>query len=221
MGDHVFICYSRKDSDFAVKLATNLKNRGVAIWLDQWDIPLGANWNREIEKALKKSTRLLLVLSPSSVNSDEVQCEWLSALDEKRVVVPILYRQCDIPMRLKPIQYIDFTSRSPDDKTGLDQILNALKKTEINFIKDPDRVVDLNFKKPNIIPIPPIVIVDPQTKGGSVKRAILFLGLIMGLLWTLDEIWAFSETSPAVWFAVYIVLCIIMYIILKKTIWKS
>ena len=54
MGDHVFICYSRKDEDFVLKLATNLKNQGVPVWLDQWDIPSGANWNRTIEKALNE-----------------------------------------------------------------------------------------------------------------------------------------------------------------------
>jgi hypothetical protein len=126
MGDHVFVCYSRKDEDFVVKLAENLKDQGVPIWLDQWDIPSGVNWPRAIDKALSDCARLLVVLSPSSVESDEVQSEWYAALDEKKVVVPILYRPCRIPFRLKPIQYIDFTSRIPDDKEAIGQILNAL-----------------------------------------------------------------------------------------------
>ena len=126
MDDHVFICYSRKDENFVLKLATNLKSRGVPVWLDQWDIPSGANWNRTIEAALNECTHLLLVLSPSSVESDEVQSEWLAALNEKKVVVPILYQACRMPFRLKPIQYIDFASRGPDDKTALEQILRVL-----------------------------------------------------------------------------------------------
>ena len=128
MGDNVFICYSRKDEGFALKLATNLKSQGVPIWLDQWDIPTGANWDRTIEKALDESNRLLLILSPSSTNSDEVQCEWREALDDKKVVVLILYQPCEIPYRLNTIQYIDFTSRSPDDEEAIGQILNALGK---------------------------------------------------------------------------------------------
>ena len=126
MSDYVFICYSRKDEDFVLKLASNLKRQGVPVWLDRWDIPYGANWNRTIERALNECLRLLLILSPSSVASDEVQGEWLSALNEEKVVIPILYQPCCIPFRLKPIQYIDFTSRSPDDKDALEQILNAL-----------------------------------------------------------------------------------------------
>ncbi len=142
MGDNVFICYSRKDEGFALKLATNLKNQGVPIWLDQWDIPTGANWDRTIEKALDESNRLLLILSPSSTNSDEVQCEWREALDDKKVVVPILYQPCEIPYRLNTIQYIDFTSRSPDDEEAIGQILNALGKarpTLKKIVKKPEK----------------------------------------------------------------------------------
>ncbi len=126
MKDKVFICYSRKDGDFVLKLAANLKSKGVPVWLDQWDIPTGANWPRAIDRALSECTRLLLVLSPASVESDDVQSEWLSALDETKVVLPILYRPCHIPFRLKSIQYIDFTSRSPDDERALEHLLSAL-----------------------------------------------------------------------------------------------
>ena len=140
MSDHVFICYSREDEDFVIKLAENLKSQGVSIWLDQWDIPAGANWDRTIEKALKECAHLLLVLSASSVKSDYVQGEWLSALDEEKVVVPILYQPCDLPIRLKPIQYIDFTLCSPDDLTALNDVLVALGKA---------RRPDTNLSKTN------------------------------------------------------------------------
>ena len=43
MGDRVFICYDREDEEFVLKLAASLKNRGVPVWLDQWDIPSEAD----------------------------------------------------------------------------------------------------------------------------------------------------------------------------------
>jgi tetratricopeptide (TPR) repeat protein len=135
MGNDVFICYSRKDEDFVLKLAENLKKKGVPVWLDQWDIPPGADWDQTIEKALDECTSLLLVISPSSVESEEVRSEWRSVLDKEKVVVPILYQPCEIPYRLKSIQYIDFTSHSPDDKESIDQILNALGKLRSTLIK--------------------------------------------------------------------------------------
>jgi len=141
MGNHVFICYSRMDEEFVLKLAKNLKLQGVPVWLDQWDIPIGANWNRTIERALNECTGILVVLSPSSVDSDEVQSEWLSALDEKKFVVPILYQPCRIPFRLKLIQYIDYTSQSLDDEKSLEQILDALgmaKSTPTTPVAQPE-----------------------------------------------------------------------------------
>jgi hypothetical protein len=45
VGNHVFICYARDDLEFVLKLAANLKARGVTVWLDQ-DLPPGANWPR-------------------------------------------------------------------------------------------------------------------------------------------------------------------------------
>jgi hypothetical protein len=134
MDDRVFVCYSRKDKDFVLKLATNLKRKGVPIWLDQWDIPSGANWDRTIEEALKECGRLLLVLSPASVKSDRVQGEWLWAIDKgKKAVVPILYQECNIPIRLASIQYTDFTACSPDDERPLEQVLRALGKSTTAF----------------------------------------------------------------------------------------
>lgn len=35
-----FHLLSRKDEDFVLKLATNLKRQGIAVWLAQWDISL-------------------------------------------------------------------------------------------------------------------------------------------------------------------------------------
>jgi hypothetical protein len=126
MGDYVFVCYAREDEDFVLKLAANLKSLGDPIWLDQWDIPTGDNWDRKIEEALRECTHLLLILSPASVKSVEVVSEWCWALKEGKVVVPILYQPCEIPFRLRSLQYIDLTSRSPDNRDALDQIQRAL-----------------------------------------------------------------------------------------------
>ncbi len=88
MGNHIFICYAREDTDFVLKLAANLKDRGVPIWLDQWDIPPGARWNRAIDNALYECAQLLIVLSPAAVASEEVEGEWCTALDEGKPIVP-------------------------------------------------------------------------------------------------------------------------------------
>jgi hypothetical protein len=126
MGDHVFICYAREDQEFATRLAMRLKDRGVPVWLDQWDIPPGANWNKGIDEAISGCATFLVVLSQAAVDSEEVQGEWLTALDERKPVVPVLSQACRIPRRLRVFQYVDFTARSLDEKAGFEQVVRVL-----------------------------------------------------------------------------------------------
>ena len=48
----VFVCYAREDQEFAHRLAKTVKERGVRVWLDQWDIPASADWDHSIDEAL-------------------------------------------------------------------------------------------------------------------------------------------------------------------------
>lgn len=130
MDGHVFICYSRTDERFVIDLATKLKNVGVPVWLDQWDIPDGANWDKTIEDAIISCPKLIVVLSPAAVESDEVQSEWHKALKEKKKVIPILYKTCEIPRRLDLLQRIDFTSGRTDDNIAFNRVLKALGMEE-------------------------------------------------------------------------------------------
>ena len=61
-----FICYSRDNSDFVVRLARDLKAAGFDVWLDQLDIPKGARWDDAIEEAVERSSTFMIVLSPES-----------------------------------------------------------------------------------------------------------------------------------------------------------
>ena len=73
--DHVFVCYAREDQDLVLKLAANLKKRGVPVWIDQWDIPPSADWDLTIDNALYDCAQFLIVLSPAAVASREVRGE--------------------------------------------------------------------------------------------------------------------------------------------------
>src|SRR5262249_58783417 len=101
---------AREDQEFVLKLAAHLKGRGIPVWLDQWDIPLGANWNRSIEEAIVGCAKFLIVLSPAAVQSEQVEGEWLTALDDHKRVVPVIYQMCRVPSRLRAFQRSDFTS---------------------------------------------------------------------------------------------------------------
>ncbi|OAB77984.1 toll/interleukin-1 receptor domain-containing protein [Cochleicola gelatinilyticus] len=119
----IFFSYSRENSEFVLQLAQDLRKAGATIWLDQLDITPGSRWDSSIEKALNSSGRLLVVLSCESVVSHNVLDEVSYALEENKVVVPVLLERCDIPFRLRRLQYADFTG---DYMKGIKTLTSAL-----------------------------------------------------------------------------------------------
>jgi hypothetical protein len=104
-----FFSYSREDSEFALRLAGDLKAAGANVWLDQLDIRPGDRWDHAVEGALTRFPCLLVILSPASVNSTNVMDEVSFALEEQKTVFPVMYRDCAVPFRLRRVQQVDFT----------------------------------------------------------------------------------------------------------------
>jgi len=119
-----FISYSRDDSSFVMALARDLKAAGADVWLDQMDISPGQRWDLAIQQALTNCARLIVVLSPSSVASTTVLDEASFVLDNHKPVIPVLYRDCEVPFRLGRVQYVDFQG---DYSRGFDGLLRTMK----------------------------------------------------------------------------------------------
>jgi len=134
-----FISYSREDSEFALRLAKDLKAAGAQVWLDQLDVLAGPD--EEIERALIDATRVVLLLSPASVRSGSVSDQVSYALDQGKIVVPVLYRDCIVPLRLQRMQLIDFRA---DYERGLTALLERLRVTPSALYEGgPTRVFEL------------------------------------------------------------------------------
>ena len=119
-----FISYSRVDSDFVLRLAKDLRNAGIPIWLDQIDIVAGSRWDQAIETALASCSAFIVALSPESIASVNVMDEVSFALDEKKSIFPVLIKPCKVPFRLRRLQAIDF---GPGYDSGIAQLLTALR----------------------------------------------------------------------------------------------
>ena len=105
-----FISYSRSDQAFALRFAQDLKTAGVDVWVDQLDIPIGQNWDRSVEAAVRDCEGFVIILSPRSAASEHVADEVACALEDHKHIIPILIEKCTIPMRLARLQFIDATS---------------------------------------------------------------------------------------------------------------
>jgi TIR domain/PEGA domain len=108
MSDRIFISYAREDQTFVFRLARELRTRGISIWLDQWDISPGADWNQSIDRALRETERFIVILSPAAVTSRQVRAEIQAAIDTAKAVFPVLYKDCEVPRVIRLYQFIDF-----------------------------------------------------------------------------------------------------------------
>ena len=115
--ESIFVSYSSKDRPFAVGLVKELQKLGANIWIDQLGIGLGENWDNAIEEALEESETLILILSPTSVDSQNVQDEVSIAINTDKKFVPILIKECNLPMRWKRRQYADLLN-NPEKAIG-------------------------------------------------------------------------------------------------------
>jgi nucleotide-binding universal stress UspA family protein len=51
----VFLSYNRQDERDVLQLAKLLKNRGLRVWLDQWELVPGRPWQEAIEAAMSRT----------------------------------------------------------------------------------------------------------------------------------------------------------------------
>ena len=101
------------DRIYAEKLANDLKSWGVDVWWDKAELKVGDSLTAKIQDGLSSASWLAVVLTPDSIHSAWVQRELNSALirelEELHVVVlPLLFRDCQVPLFLKDKLYADF-----------------------------------------------------------------------------------------------------------------
>jgi len=131
--ESIFVSYSSRDRDFAMRLTKELQNLGASIWIDQLGIGLGENWDNSIEDALEVANTLLLLISKTSAVSQNVQDEVSIAKGNDKKIVPILIEQCKLPMRWQRMQYADYTNTPEKALKNVLTVLNLEKQAADNL----------------------------------------------------------------------------------------
>lgn len=89
---NTFISYGRADSKaFATKLHQRLLEAGLEIWFDQNDIPLGVDFQNQIDDGIEKSDNFLFIIAPHSINSPYCGKEIDLALRRNKRIIPLLH----------------------------------------------------------------------------------------------------------------------------------
>jgi hypothetical protein len=112
-GQSVFLSHNWADKTFARKLAWDLKTKGCRVWIDEGEMKPGDSLLYKITDGIENIDYIAVVLSPDAVGSRWVEVELEMAMtrqiEERSVrIVPLLYRDCDVPLFLRGKVYLDF-----------------------------------------------------------------------------------------------------------------
>jgi WD40 repeat protein len=87
-----FISYGRADSKaFALKLYQHLSDRDFKVWFDFENIPLGVDFQNQIDDGIEKADNFLFVIAPHSINSPYCGKEIELALKRHKRIIPLLH----------------------------------------------------------------------------------------------------------------------------------
>ncbi len=151
---HIFLSYRSIESDFALKLATDLKNAGINLWMDRLDgIHVSEDWRQKIESALHPDacSLVIAVISPEYMKANYCRNELARA---DRLGIPILplllYPVADKPIEIERTQYIAFcrfaasgkleqTWREPDlYASALQELIESLPAVQRGEVLDTE-----------------------------------------------------------------------------------
>jgi CHASE2 domain-containing sensor protein len=89
---NAFISYGRADSKaFATHLHNRLVAQGLKIWFDQNDIPLGVNFQNQIDEGIQKADNFIFIIAPHSINSPYCRKEIDLAVRLNKRIIPLLH----------------------------------------------------------------------------------------------------------------------------------
>ncbi len=142
---HIFLSYRSTEAEFALRLAADLKNAGVNLWMDRLDISPGDDWRKSLESAVYGCAAFISVLSPAYVSSKYCRRELARADRLSRPVFPVLLgsiAEADWPLEIERQQYIDFSDWQNDSiyQQQLKRLVAILKEkfaAQISVAPDP------------------------------------------------------------------------------------
>jgi energy-coupling factor transporter ATP-binding protein EcfA2 len=131
---HVFISYRSLESNFALRLAADLKRAGIHVWMDRLDgIQVGMDWRSAIADAVNHCAGLVAIVSPEYVVSEYCLKELSRANDLKRPIYPVLLDKVNpeaMPLVLDGLQWLDFTTIEDTPSSyfeNIDKLIARLK----------------------------------------------------------------------------------------------
>lgn len=142
----LFISHANpEDNAFSLWLGAKLAAMGYEVWADVMRLHGGADWQRELEQALRtRAVKVLVVCTPESVakqgvrNEIEIASKLSNDLKDHEFIIPLKLKAYDSPFRIAHAQYVNF---SESWATGLAELVELLAAT-YKVPKQPGRPME-------------------------------------------------------------------------------
>jgi 2-polyprenyl-3-methyl-5-hydroxy-6-metoxy-1,4-benzoquinol methylase len=126
----VFLSHSSKDKSIVRAVAERLREDGLRVWLDDWELHPGDSIPAKIEEGLEYSRVLVLCMSAHAFGSDWAQLEagtfrFRDPLNKERRFIPLRLDVASIPGSLAQFLYINWLPRKREQ--GYGQLVKACR----------------------------------------------------------------------------------------------
>ncbi len=120
----LFISYSRAQTPFVDRLASELEDRGYSLWLDYQSLVPGRPWFPQIASWIDAADVTLLIVSKQSITSKNVEPEWKRALERGKRIVLLIFEAVPLPPQLQDCEWVDFRA---DYRRAVQELIRVIE----------------------------------------------------------------------------------------------
>jgi len=139
-----FLSHSSKDKAIVRRLAERLRNGGLRVWFDEWEIRPGDSIPRKIDEGLEQSAVLVLCMSASSLGSDWAAVEsqtfrFTDPLNRDLRFIPLRLDNTEPRASLRQFAYVDWRGGGTDE--AYSRLLSACRRQDGRTTPHPREAV--------------------------------------------------------------------------------
>jgi hypothetical protein len=109
-----FLCHNSSNKPIVKELGTILQNRGITVWLDEWNLIPGRSWQEELESTIETIQSALILVGKDELGpwqNREMRAFISEFVDRDLPVIPVLlpgnFSQPRLPIFLKSFTWVD------------------------------------------------------------------------------------------------------------------
>jgi predicted nucleotide-binding protein len=114
----VFISQSYSDNGWAREFANSLQERGLRVWFDAGSIRVGRSITEALEKGLRESNVIALLVTPDTIKRPNLFFEIGAAMGMGKKLIPVVSKDVDLKTLPPSLRERGYLIRSSPEATA-------------------------------------------------------------------------------------------------------